>query len=295
MFTVANFIRGIEATIPTFSVKIQNEQLMISQQHEDTDNSEEYNLIIGEIPLAELQGIESELSNDHSFNELTLGSTTSFEVAVQNHNRMRAPLWNPERKMYAASEHNYEFCVSKASAKFVFSLLCHAAEHSHLYSDFNLIYFRPYRQESFASAERFFDLFRIFTAKIVSVRNHQIADYKLMFDSYLFNISYNYNITLSVAEFSKGRRPAGRRNRRIGQLFPYKNFDQKLTKYYHQAIATDIPFTQYLAFYHVAEYFFKLLSEQDTYDEIKDFITRPSFYQLDQKTLRNFTIKLKRK
>jgi hypothetical protein len=96
-------------------------------------------------------------------------------------------------------------------------------------------------------------------------------------------------------DFSENRRAFRRRARRSGQLFPYKSYNQELTKYYHQAIATDIPFTQYLAFYHVAESFFHEISEQDAFQEIEDFITRPSFSPYKKEDIKRFYNMIKKK
>ena len=82
---------------------------------------------------------------------------------------------------------------------------------------------------------------------------------------------------------------------REGQYFPYKSYKSELVKYYYQGISADIPFTQYLAFFHVAEFFFQTISEQDAFKEIEEFITRPSFSPHRKDDIRQFYNKVKKR
>lgn len=68
-----------------------------------------------------------------------------------------------------------------------------------------------------------------------------------------------------------------------------------MTTYYYQGVSTDIPFTQYLAFYHVAEFFFQTIAEQDAFQEIEEYITRPSFSPYKKEDIRAFYNRIKKK
>lgn len=113
--------------------------------------------------------------------------------------------------------------------------------------------------------------------------------------SYLFNISYNRDAVFSIIDFSESSRALRTRARRDGQLFPYKTYKPELTRYYHQAIAVDIPFTQYLAFFHVAEFFFHTIVESDAFQEIENYITRPSFSPYKKENIKQFYEMIKKK
>lgn len=154
---------------------------------------------------------------------------------------------------------------------------------------------RLYTREVITNAEDFFDSFRMYTGKITSPQSHSTTELKRIFDAYIFNIAYNFNVPFAVSDFTNERRFRKISTRRGGQLFPYKQYKQDLTKYYQQAIATNLPFMQYLAFYHVAEFFFQSISEDEAFQVISNFITRPSFSPYKQEDVRNFYNIIKKK
>ena len=95
-------------------------------------------------------------------------------------------------------------------------------------------------------------------------------------------------------DFKEERYRVGRRVSRSGQLFPYKSFNGELVKYYHQAMTSDMPITEYLAYYHVAEFFFQSIAESEALSEIEQIITRPSFTPHKKEDIRKFYDKVKK-
>lgn len=63
---------------------------------------------------------------------------------------------------------------------------------------------------------------------------------------------------------------------------------------YYQAISSSMPFTQYLAFYHVAEFFFQQIAESDAFETIESMITHPSFSPYKKEEIRRFYNKVKK-
>lgn len=292
MFTVDNFIVGLQAAT-NIIVERQEGTLRFIRKVRDNYGSEEELKELGEIPIEEVNILCNDLQSGFTCNGSNLWSENSFEVAVQAHDRMRVPPYRLDRSLYGVSEHNYELSWSKASCKYLLAIICYFATNEEREPDFGLI--RPNSSELISSLEGFFEWFRLLTVKIVGIKRHSVAEYKRMLNSYLFNISYNYDITLSVVDFAESRRTLRRRSRRSGQLFPYRSYNQELARYYHQAVATDIPFTQYLAFYHVAEFFFQAISEQDAFQEIENYITRPSFSPYKKEDIKHFYSMIKKK
>jgi hypothetical protein len=279
-----NFINGIQIATNIIT-KTEGDKLTLIRRYRTLENPEGERVIFGKIDLTEIEAISTKLKNEYSWSETILLDATSFEIAVQMHGRS----FGTGRGPYTVSEHNYKITLSKSSKEYVFALICHYATKSDY--DINFIYQRDFIN----CIEDLFERFHIYTVKISSNKKHSVAEFKHMLHSYLFNISYNYNITFSIVDFSESRRAFRRRARRGGQLFPYKSYNQELTKYYHQAMATDIPFTQYLAFYHVAEFFFQSISEHDAFQEIENFITRPSFSPYKKEDIKSFYNMIKKK
>lgn len=286
MFTIDNFIKGITYATRNLSASTQDNLLILTRTYHDYQTDEDHEEIVAKISLDELEHLSASLSEDYLCADIMLIKKDYIEVAVQSLDRSRPPLYmRSEQGSFAINEHNYKFITSKASMKYIFALFCYF---SHYPEKYDITPFRMRFQEENITIEELFDSYRIFTARIESPQKHSTTELKRIFDSYLFNISYNYNTSLAIADFSVDRRLYRAGARRGGRLFPYKSYKPDLTKYYHQAIATNLPFMQYLAFYHVAEFFFQSISEDDAFQVISNFITRPSFSPYKQDDLRVF-------
>lgn len=292
MFTVENFISGIQAST-NILVERQENKLILIRVMRYYDNSEDERRSLGEISLDEIRELCEELHEGYTCNGSMLCTEKTFEIAVQPHDRMRMPPFRPDRSLYEVSEHNYQLSLSKASIRYLFSIICHSTINQDYELDIGPM--RMHHAETISSFESFLEALKIQTIKITSPKKHSIAEYRRMLNAYLFNISYNRDVTFSIVDFSENRRALRRRSHRDGQFFPYKSYNQELSKYYHQAIATDIPFTQYLAFYHVAEFYFQTISEQDAFQEIEDYITRPSFSPYKEENISRFYNMIKKK
>lgn len=293
MFTIENFIRGIQNAARNMRVAIQEETLIVTRVFRDYETDEERVDMFACIPLSSLLAISNTLSDNCLCVDMMLIKQNYLETAVQSQDRNRpAPFIRSERGAFEVNEHQYHFITSQASAEYIFALFCSLNDSPNKY-DISPIHM--FHREIIQSAEDFFEAFRIFTVKITSPQRHSTTELKRMLDSYIFNIAYNFNVSLAISDFSEDRRFRRVNTRRGGQLFPYKQYKQDLTKYYQQAIATNLPFMQYLAFYHVAEYFFQSISEDDAFQVISSFITRPSFSPYRREDVYSFYNVIKKK
>lgn len=293
MFTVDNFIKGITSATRSLSISKHDNSLIFTIRYSDYETGEDYVDKVAEIDLTAFEQLSASLSSEYICADMMLIKKDYIEVAIQSLDRSRpAPFMHSERASFVVDDHNFSFATSKASAEYVFALFCYFSEHPDQYA---LLPFRLYSHTESKTIEELFDSYRIFTSKIKSPQKHTATELKKIFDAYLFNIAYNYNISLSIADYSVEQRLRRSGSSRGGQLFPYKSYKQDLTKYYHQAIATNLPFMQYLAFYHVAEFFFQSISEDNAFHVISSFITRPSFSPYKQEDLRSFYNLIKKK
>lgn len=296
MFTTDNFVMGLQNSLYNTQVSVYEDKLLLSRLARNGSLVEGENELWGEIPLTEIHTIIDEAAKELTFNDYILYNKVSFEVPIKSQDRMRLPMFRYfDREQFLVSEHNYEFSVSKASSQYIIALMCYSSTHPDINFDVPPIRRAMMQDDVIKSLEELIDSFRILTAKIVAPEECSLSVFKRMLQSYLFNISYNNNIVFTVVDLSEERQPLRRNVRRGGQLFPYKLYNQELIKYYYQGASTDIPFTQYLAFYHVAEFFFQTISEQDAFQEIESFITRPSFSPYKKEDIRRFYNKIKKK
>ena len=290
MFTIDNFMEGLENFMPSYIQIAHDESCIAFSLVQRIDNSSE---AIGQIPLDEIQDILSSIKQSASFNEYILHSKTSFEVPVKISGNLRQ-YRQFDSETYRVEEHEYNLLMSKASNDYLFALMCFLSSNDDIKLDIPILNSHMRNKIKFESIEDLGDFFRIYTAKMVLPAEFSLGEFKRILQSYLFNIAYNHNIFFQVDDFTREPRIFRRRMNRTGQLFPYKSYNSQLVIYYYQGISTDIPFVQYLSFYHVAEFFFQTIAEQNAFDEIENLITRPSFSPYKKEDIRNFYNKLKK-
>lgn len=293
MFTIENFVRGITNATRNLTAAIQDNALVITRVSHDYETDEDREETFARIPLEQIQPIADLLTDDYICADMMLIKRDYIEVAVQSQDRNRpAAFMRSDQGVFEENEHNYQFITSKASPKYIFALFCSFHNSPDKY---DVSPMRFFSRDVITSAEDFFDHFRLYTVKVTSPQRHSVTELKRIFDAYIFNVAYNFNVPLAVSDFTVERRFRRISTRRGGQLFPYKQYKQDLTKYYQQALATNLPFMQYLAFYHVAEFFFQSILEDEAFQVISNFITRPSFSPYKHEDVRNFYNVIKKK
>lgn len=292
MFGIEDFFAGLK-NAARVNVEICDELCVFTKEYKDFDGDTIEQKAIGQVIKGEIDEIVQELNDNYTFHDVFLYNNNYYEVAVNPIDRASGMLSRYDQGNYNLTEHGYSFEISKTSPKYFVALFCGITENNADSVMSNLA--RPFFREQVSNLESFIELFRLNTIHISCTFKNSLSEYKRLSYSYLFNIAYNYNMAYSICDFSQRRRISLRRIQKKGQLFPYRIYRSELTAYYYQALASDIPFTQYLAFYHVAETFFQSLSEQSAIDEIRNFVTRPSFSPNKREELKQLYEKLKKK
>lgn len=291
MFVTTNFISGLKLFDRYLNVDIAPDNMTLVLSY--TLGQEQHT--IGEIPIEDINQVAEQLATGFSCSKAALCNDQDyFEVAVQGERFRRMPL-RASRMLYPVDAHNYRFEVSLASPQYLFALFCSFAQQRECNYDMIPLPVRIRAAEKISSLSDLTELCRIFTVKIKSPQKHTRTKYEQMLDAYLFNISYNHNTALSVINFAEEQRLPRSTFRREGQLFPYKRYNPELVKYYHQAVSTNIPFAQYLAFYHVAEFFLQAVAEKDLFKQIGNHIMKPSFSPYSESDIRVFYEMIRKK
>lgn len=258
MFTIENFARGITNAVRNLNAEVKNDTLVITKNTYDYEKSEIFPKPFAKIPTSEFQSLLEIFKTDYDIQIPMVAIKKCFETAIQSQHihRPSSFVW-PTLENLETSEHNYHFTISQASQQYLFALFCsfHNCSDQYDITPMRMRSSMRITEEEIVDIADFFNIFNMHTLKITSPQEHS----------------------------------------HHGQFFPYKKYKPDLTKYYHQAISSGIPFTQYLAFYHVAEFFFQTISEDEAFQVIRDFITRPSFSPYSQKDIRNFYKTIKKK
>lgn len=296
MFSVENFISGLGKVLRNTRVEEgdTNFTLFKIYEHLDAESTEE--IKVGELDKEEVLKYSDHYSSKANFNGSSLCDAQIFESAIKPLDRSRAmPYRYYERDVFKVSERGYELMISKVSTNYVYALLCYIGKLESIDIDLDFFYInRSIRTNEIHNMDELAEAIHILTVKIKAPIEHsQHEMYKIM-QTYLFNIAYNRDMAFTPTNF-KDDTSRRRYSRRDGQLFPYKSYNNELITYYYQGVSTDISFTQYLAFYHVAEYFFQTIAEQDAFSEIEEYITRPSFSPHKKEDIRAFYNRIKKK
>lgn len=282
MFSYDNFYKGIKTVLKIGEVldeddyiKIKNKDIQIQVK------KEEVNSIIDELN-----------AEKYILKENTLSKKNYLEENIEFPRRL--PPKDDVFVKYNVSTSIYDIAISYSSKQFVVATFCGIGltspeQRSGLLYPWMFLYPSP---DFWLWANRICGITGAIHFKDNGERKDK--DMKDYLTSYYFNISYNYNeCILRVANISKRRRRRGVYNE--GQLAPLRIYNSQLMDYYNQGVAADTAFSQYLAFYHVLEFFFQTIIEEDTLNYIKDTLTKPSFSALSKRELLSFVKGIKKK
>jgi len=130
-------------------------------------------------------------------------------------------------------------------------------------------------------------LLRPITIKVHNIKatspERAIAQTSQLIDSCLFELSYLKNLSLLLPEKWHLRQPRIRPfhfgdDVKGNELqLPRVRFNSELIKFYQRGKSTDDPVIQYLSFYHVLEYYFVSVSDEQLYNRLSQRINDPKF------------------
>jgi len=123
---------------------------------------------------------------------------------------------------------------------------------------------------------------RFMTLRLDSTQARQLEDFTQHANSFLFQLSYNLDIALSLQfyldELVRAGRIARVRRQALDSLeAPRRFYIPDVVYHYQQGVATDNPPSEYLSYYHIAEHFFEQVFNDEIVDHIQNTITRPDF------------------
>ena len=300
MFTIENFKNGLKNLFSDFDFKENSENNTISliktiTEYSETINETDEVATYGfSLDISEIDSMLSEFTSDYKFVNNFFYSTNSIEAMVEYQGRSRIFMYRENtREKYNASFLDYNINIGNASQKFIIAFICACANQNFQSKRLRI---RFYDMEKIGCFEDLCQSIRLLTVTMhKSNLDIPFPKIKSAFQSYLFNLAYNYDIGLALSNENETDRLMRHRARREGQLFPYKAYNTELVKYYNQGLSSDAPFAQYLAYYHVAEFFFQSISEQDVFQEIESYITSPSFSPYSKNSIKDFYKKIKKK
>ena len=295
-----------ESKINIYSISNRG-MIYLEDGKEQVGEMEEFKEILFYIDIEEVLTLENECKKYEIFDSENYGfgivSNSYFESAVEvtrpGFSSYSSILQNRLNEAQV-KENGYTIEITKLSSSYLYFLFMHEK-----FKDEEIDRILRIRTSRLSnddititnSFKDFAEIIMINTCKIIKNESNEqkisIKNYQKMAQSYLFNVSYSLGIMLDFHKFKRMRRVTSRVKREI-QLFPYKKYNKNLIKYYYQGISSEIPFVQYIAFYHILEHFFFSVSEEEVYDKIKGLITSPSFLPKNKNSIKELYETLKK-
>lgn len=282
MFSYDNFYKGIKNVLKIGEVSDEGDYIKIKNQDIQIQvKKEEINSIINELN-----------TENYIFKENTLSKKDYLEESIKFPKRLL--FRNNKFDKYDVSTNLYDIMISSASKQFIVATFCDIDSDSSEQRG-GLLYpgmFLDVEPDFWLWANRICGITGTIQFKDENEREDKnMRDY---LSSYYFNISYNYNeCILRTTNIIKRRHRIGVNNE--GQLVPLRIYNSQLMDYYNQGVAADTAFSQYLAFYHILEFFFQTVIEEDTLNYITDTLTKPSFSAFSKRELTSFVKGIKKK
>ena len=124
--------------------------------------------------------------------------------------------------------------------------------------------------------------FRWLTLKISSEKASPAPLLARYTHAFLFQVAYNLDISLVPQRLIEEMVRSGRINRmrrsRTEEIDPPRRvYNEDLVQHYLLAVSTENPVIEYLSYYHVLEYFFESVFNDDLVNTVRDSITSPGF------------------
>ena len=298
MFTRENFLCGIKKLFPdcVISKDLNTVSYYDSIEYWDENDNEIEKQVGFSFSINEFDEIVSKIKTNSSIDNYILFLPNHIEVAIteQGHSNQISfrTMVRRYKKDLKIEQHDMCMEIESASNLYVIAIICSYALTDKI--DKRLKY-RLQDLSDIYNLESFCNHSGIPTVKLHSSTNIAPQKANLMIQAYLFNIAYKYDIAITLIGEFDNEALLRRKINREGQLFPYKTYVPALIKYYNQGLSSNISFAQYLAFYHVVEFFFQLVSEEELFQDIQNYITRPNFSPYSRSEIKSFYKMIKRK
>lgn len=227
-------------------------------------------------------------------NQFFTNTNQSAEIAVQPAGRYSR--FHDETEVgdsvngitYQLSPASLEYCI------YVISMICDNKEIDYFRTiqDFKLNFHFAYRR---ATIDNNFDLEKILpkTLRLITLKMQfenetsvaQMKKYASAFE-YLFMYKRGYAL-FEISNISTLLRMEGGGRSRVSSLeeAPKRSVNPEVLEFYSMALATEDPFTMYISFYHIIEYFFDEIYQKKLIEDMKEKITSPDFSYKNEKKL----------
>ncbi|APG65413.1 hypothetical protein LPB136_08620 [Tenacibaculum todarodis] len=143
-------------------------------------------------------------------------------------------------------------------------------------------------------------LMRLETISIKSKTIRKLDEYERFLYAFIFNLGFNLDMNIQplrfIEEFTQPYKIGRIRRARPMEVEPPKRiYINDLVLHYQKAISSDSIDHQYLSYYHVMEYFFEKIYNDDVIDTIRQELTKPNFSYKRQRDVKGLVSTIQKK
>lgn len=246
------------------------------------------------------------LSNKKVFEETYLHNDEGFEILVKEESEIPVRRLRDEIISLKSDDNEIEFELSPLSNEYLIWLLSILKEASNN-NEIRPWFLNSPRLDRFLEEDDnkdFLDYIKIvfsrfLSLKVKSGKKIPTSQFIKYLSSFMFHLSYNIDIAIIpyklVDEITRGARISRMRRSRLDELdAPRRIYNEELINQYVLAVSTENPVIQYLSYYHILEYFYESVYNDDLLDFIKNKITDPGFSYKRRKDIQNLVNNIKR-
>jgi len=245
------------------------------------------------LPKTQLHAALQELSNSEEDEETVVFSPRSYEVLVSeaaSRQRVLSPLRIREEDIEKADpESGIRYRLGRPTDQYIIFALMRLSS----FVPLGLLFRGPLSYRLRRLFERADDLpdalaaAKSATGTFISLRlqadhDTNIQTFATLANAFLFQLSYNLDVSVvpirSFEEFGRGTRLGRLRRARVEDIDPpRRTYLPDLVYYYQMAVGSDSPLLQYLSYYHIAEYFFDSVFQDELIERVRTKLTQPDF------------------
>lgn len=287
----------IEHFIPV-DITNSGDKFIIKSRTQNGDNN------TWEIDKEKLENIYVEL-NSKNYKEATIYDKKSYETLL---NPLNSRYFHPRLMDKSISkvdnENNITYEISGASDHFVFYIIKQLKDlndtmNNYMKMNFN-IRFRRLLDEKQSFLEIFKKTTQFQTLKISSSEDKTLKLYENLGTSFLFTLSYNIGTPIiemkSLNELSRTRKLYGTKRNKIEEINPpHKIYISDLVYHYQTALSSETASLKFLSYYHIMEYFFEKVYNEDLLKIVKEKLISPGFSYKNDKEINNLINTIQKK
>lgn len=220
--------------------------------------------------------------------DLALCSETTYEIALDRRLDIMRLIDRNDLGIIEDCENHIKYEITNASAEYILWVLLTLTDvEIRTLKDIRIINRSAikYRMEEIedVSLLNFLRLFfrSILTLQIKSSNSKTKLHFEQLFDSFRFQMTNYYDDVIMPIEDFKDLclRMIGRRidNNICDFTAPKRIYIEELTNQYYMGISSKLPFVEFISYYHVMEYFFEKVYNDEMIKNLQDKISSPRF------------------